>query len=95
MKRADWDKANLTLRSKLQALRVSDNLLDSEEAIDEQVKGITQAIQETIDESIPKSRPSKFAKPYWTKECSEAVKEALKARRYWTKAPSEDSWVQY
>ncbi|KAI0997728.1 hypothetical protein K3495_g10462 [Podosphaera aphanis] len=44
---------------------------------------------------IPRTKPSEFAKPYWTKECSEAVKQARKARRYWTQFKTEGSWIEY
>ena len=94
-KSADWEKTNASLAGKLRQLRIGQIQLDSQEAIDEQVTAITRAIYETMEETIPKSRPSAHAKPYWTKDCSEAVKEARKARRNWTKYRSEESWIEY
>ncbi|KAI0995164.1 hypothetical protein K3495_g13016 [Podosphaera aphanis] len=61
----------------------------------QRVTETTEAIQNLITELIPKAKPSKYAKPYWTKECSQVVKDARKARRRWTQLGTEDSWVEY
>ena len=94
-KKADWEEVNRRLALKLRKLSTGHLELNSPESIDQRVSAITQAIKETIKETIPSARPSAFAKPYWTKECSEAVKEARKARRLWTRLGSEESWVEY
>ncbi|KAI0990728.1 hypothetical protein K3495_g17459, partial [Podosphaera aphanis] len=39
--------------------------------------------------------PSRFAKPYWNTQCSEAVKDTRKARRKWKKLSTEESWIEY
>lgn len=94
-KKADWENTNARLAGKLRELRFGQYQPSSQQTIDEQATAITHAIQETMEETIPKSRPSPFAKPYWTKECSEAVKETRRARRQYTMYQTEESWIEY
>lgn len=65
--------------------------LDTRQGIDQRVDQITEAIQATVKAHIPTAKPSQFAKGYWTRECSQAVKEARRARRVWTEQGIEDS----
>ncbi|KAI1002023.1 hypothetical protein K3495_g6178 [Podosphaera aphanis] len=44
---------------------------------------------------IPIARPSSFAKPYWTNECSKLVKDTRRTRRKWKKLGTEESWLDY
>ena len=69
--------------------------LDSRQTIDQRVVSITEAIQNIAKEIIPIAKPSKFAKPYWTTQCSEAVKDTRKARRAWKYRGTEKSWIEY
>ena len=94
-KKADWDEFNKLLAIKLLELKAEDLCLDSQEAVDQRVTSITNVIQKIIQETIPKAKPSKFAKPYWTDQCSEAVKETRKARRNWKRLGTEESWIDY
>ncbi|KAI0992219.1 hypothetical protein K3495_g15967, partial [Podosphaera aphanis] len=94
-KKADWEVTNRILAAKLRDLELEWLGLDSREMIDQRVVSITKAIQEMIKETIPKARPSSFAKPYWTTQCSEAVKDTRKARRKWKKLGTEESWLDY
>ncbi|KAI0997975.1 hypothetical protein K3495_g10215 [Podosphaera aphanis] len=50
-------------------------------AIDQRVTSITKVIQNIVKEIIPIAKLSQYAKPYWTTQCSEAVKNIRKARR--------------
>ncbi|KAI0990708.1 hypothetical protein K3495_g17479, partial [Podosphaera aphanis] len=88
-------RINQILTAKLEDLTRRGDNLSSLEAIDQQTDAITKAVQETVEELVPKAKPSKFAKPYWTKECSQVVREARKARRQWTHQGTESSWVNY
>ncbi|KAI0998161.1 hypothetical protein K3495_g10028 [Podosphaera aphanis] len=67
----------------------------SKETIDQMVSNITAIINETVEQLIPKAKPSQFAKPYWTTECSRRVQEARSARRKWTQENSLESWIEY
>lgn len=94
-KKADWDEFNVRLDAKLMELKEYNFDLDSHEAIDQRVSSITKTIQKIIQEIIPIAKPSKFAKPYWTNQCSEAVKDTRKARRKWQSLGTEESWIEY
>ncbi|KAI0999644.1 hypothetical protein K3495_g8553 [Podosphaera aphanis] len=59
------------------------------------VSNITAIINETVEQPIPKAKPSPFAKPYRTTECSCRVQEARSARRKWTQENSLESWIEY
>ena len=69
--------------------------LNTQQAIDQRAAQLTTAIQDTVREHIPLAKPSQFAKGYWTEACTQAVREARKARREWTDQGTEDSWVKY
>ncbi|KAI0991930.1 hypothetical protein K3495_g16257, partial [Podosphaera aphanis] len=94
-KKADWEVVNRILAAKIRGLERERLSLNSRETIDKRVISITEIIQATIEETIPRARPSSFAKPYWTSECSKAVKDTRKARRNWKMLGTEDSWIEY
>ncbi|KAI0995575.1 hypothetical protein K3495_g12605, partial [Podosphaera aphanis] len=94
-KMADWEVVNKRLAENLEVMIKIDSQLLTTRDIDQRVADITIAIQKTVDEVIPKGKPSRYAKPYWTKECTRLVKEARRARRRWTQQGTEDSWVAY
>ncbi|KAI1001881.1 hypothetical protein K3495_g6320 [Podosphaera aphanis] len=94
-KNADWEVVNRSLAAKIRVLERERLSLNSREAIDKRVISITEIIQATIKETIPRAKPSSFAKPYWTSECSKAVKNTRKARRKWKMLGTEDSWIEY
>lgn len=94
-KKANWDKFNKILVARLIELRNEEFYLDSRQAIDQRVLSITAAIQATIKETVPIAKPSKFSKPYWTTQCSEAVKATRKARRNWKRLGTDESWIEY
>ncbi|KAI0991245.1 hypothetical protein K3495_g16942, partial [Podosphaera aphanis] len=94
-KKADWNEVNKRLSAKLLDLRADNFPLNTRQAIDQRVATITKAIQKTVEETIPKAKPSRFAKPYWNTQCSEAVKDTRKARRKWKKLSTEESWIEY
>lgn len=92
-KKANWEQFKVHLEKNLQTQ--TQPLLDTRQGIDQRVDQITGAIQLTVEAHIPAARPSQFAKGYWTRECSQAVKEARRARRVWTEQGTEESWIQY
>ncbi|KAI0999743.1 hypothetical protein K3495_g8454 [Podosphaera aphanis] len=80
-KKANWEAVDRSLAAELRLLERESHSLNSRETIDQRVVSITEIIQVTIKETIPRARPSSFAKPYWTSECSKAVKDTRKARK--------------
>ncbi|KAI1003131.1 hypothetical protein K3495_g5077 [Podosphaera aphanis] len=76
-------------------LKRGNSSLDSKEEIDQRVFLITKAIQKVIQETIPTAKPSKFAKPYWTSQCTDVVRETRKARRIWKTYGTEENWIKY
>ncbi|KHJ32699.1 hypothetical protein EV44_g1751 [Erysiphe necator] len=80
-KKAEWEKVNQQLSTKLEELTRNTIPLSTTEAIDQRVAKITRTIHQTAEGLIPKVKPSRYAKPYWTIEFSRLVKEARKVRR--------------
>lgn len=62
--------------------------------IRERAEHITETIQKAIRKHVPIAKPSQWAKPYWTKACTEKVKGARRARRKWTKQKSQENWEE-
>ncbi|KAI1003707.1 hypothetical protein K3495_g4497 [Podosphaera aphanis] len=94
-KKADSNEVNKRFSAKLLDLRAEYIPLNNRRAIDQRVVTITKAIQKTVEGTIPKAKPSRFAKSYWNAQCSEAVKDTRKARRKWKKLSTEESWIEY
>ncbi|KAI0994187.1 hypothetical protein K3495_g13996, partial [Podosphaera aphanis] len=94
-KKAKWDIVNKRLVVKMEQLARDNDTPTSKETIDQMVSNITAIINETIEQLIPKAKPSQFAKPYWTTECSRRVQEARSARRKWTQENSLENWIKY
>ncbi|KAI1005378.1 hypothetical protein K3495_g2839 [Podosphaera aphanis] len=94
-KKADWDEVNKRLALQLLEKVGDNNQLKNREAIDRRLDTITNTVKDVVKTLIPRTKPSEFSIPYWTKECSEAVKQARKARRYWTQFKTEGSWIEY
>lgn len=80
-KRANWNEVNKTLNAEPVTLSAKYSDLNSRQTIDHGESLITSIIQKVIRDTIPNANPSRFAKPYWTYQCSEAAKETQKARR--------------
>lgn len=55
--------------------------LSSTNQIDEYAKAFTTVIQTAIDVAVLWASSSETSKPYWSKDCQEAVNEARTARR--------------
>lgn len=90
-KKANWEEFNKRLETGLIEMRANHEILDSRQIIDYRVTCTTETIQKIISQTMPYARPSRFAKPYWTTQRSEAVKETRKAWRKWKKVGTEES----
>lgn len=69
--------------------------LDSTQQIDIYVKILTEAIQSAVKASVPWASPSETFKPYWSKECQEAVKNARTVRRAWMERKGAAEWREF
>ena len=69
--------------------------LNSREAIDAYVDDLTNAIGVSIGAAVPWASPLEMAKPFWSKECHEAVKNARRAKRLWSESRSPATWAEY
>lgn len=94
-KKQNWDEVNKLLHAELLTLRAKHSDLESRQAIDYRVTLVTSIIQKLISNTIPNANPSRYAKTYWTYQCSEAVKNARRARREWKKIGTEESCIEY
>ncbi|KAI1008151.1 hypothetical protein K3495_g90 [Podosphaera aphanis] len=94
-KKAKWDIVNKRIAVKLEQLARNNDPLSSKETIDQMVSNIAAIINETVEQLIPKAKPSQFTKPYWKTECSRRFQEARSARRKWTQENSLESWIEY
>jgi exonuclease III len=68
-------------------------------AIPEQLDAVASSIQNlilhTIEEEVPKARPSQFAKMSWSTECSRMVKQTRALKRQWSQDRSKESLAAY
>src|SRR5882672_7826691 len=79
-KAADWDKVRKDLAKRLENLSTSD-VIQNEAEFYNRLNALTQAIAETVDKSIPKTRPSPFVKRWWSKELSQKRSEVHRLGR--------------
>ena len=55
---------------------------------------IISALQKSVDEAVPWSKPSERSVPFWTKGCSESVAQARRRRKEWrTQALRSGEWA--
>lgn len=74
MRDADFTAINEKLRERL-ALRCPAIRIRHKEDVETTVNTLVDIINEVIDEEVPASKPSPFAKRWWTKELTELKKE--------------------
>jgi hypothetical protein len=80
----DWKKFGTALESKLQNLPAPNPITSKEEAQD-RLNSLLEAIITTIEEKVPLSKPSPYAKRWWSAELDVANKN-LKKIAYQAKA---------
>src|SRR5438045_8209639 len=69
--------------------------VDTKDQISRSVACLTQAINMAIASSTPWIRTTGFSKTWWTQECRQAVDDARKARRLYTKNQTIEAWEEY
>ena len=91
-KKAEWDEVRQHLQTQLDQAQLHNNPLDTRAAIDEATKQIQEAIQTTVEATIPKARPSQYARESWTKESQNLIDLTRKRRREWKAARDDQSY---
>ncbi|KAK6987876.1 Endonuclease/exonuclease/phosphatase, partial [Favolaschia claudopus] len=77
----DWEKFHEVLGSRMTARPVALEKLDSPQLIDDAVTTLTEHFQEALKQATPVSKPSPYARRWWTKALSELRKRFHKAER--------------
>jgi len=76
----DWGEFNETLATNLNATPPPQELTTKVQ-FNEALANLTQAITNTIEERVPKSKPSPYAKRWWTKDLDRERKQVHKLGR--------------
>jgi hypothetical protein len=92
-KKTDWGKFDEVLTKGLRTLK--QDQINTKDQIFQSVARLTQAINRAITSSTPWTRTTEFSKTWWTQECREAVNDARKARRVYTKNQTIEAWEEY
>jgi exonuclease III len=92
-KKIDWRKFDKTLGEGLKTLE--QDQIDTKDQISRSVVRLTQAINMAIASSTPWIRTTGFSKTWWTQECRQAVDDARKARRIYTRNQTIEAWEEY
>jgi ribonuclease HI len=67
----------------------------NKEQINQAVDHLIEVIQQGINNSVPWAKPSLFANPDFSPECSEAVKGTRRLRRLYTLTHAAEDWGRY
>ena len=90
-KEADWETFRYALKKRM--LRV--DKIRSQAQIDFFAEDITRAIQQALNETVPKLRRSPKMRPGWTEECSEAIHNAKRAERRYKSSGDPRDWEEF
>ena len=81
----DWTLFKKELAKKLEAIPVNEQLRD-ETQIDDALQRLEETVLNTMEETVPKSNPSPYAKRWWSKELDQARRRskrlAERARKF-------------
>ncbi len=81
-KRRQWKKADWpNIRTHIREIVKECPNPETPEEIDQNIRTITNAIQEAVNKHTPLAKPSGRANPAWTREVEMLIQEARKARR--------------
>ena len=88
-KKADAELINAAVNRNLPPAGEIRNQEDLEDAVDQ----LTKTIQSAIQAHVPMARPSKWAKAFWARGCSELVEKAREARKKFNQSGSQEDWL--
>src|SRR6266480_335715 len=81
-KRRQWKKADWpSIRAHIKKIAKECPNPETPQEIDQNIRTITNAIQEAVNKHTPWAKPSTRANPAWTQEVETLIQEARKARR--------------
>ncbi|KAK7041243.1 hypothetical protein R3P38DRAFT_2512196, partial [Favolaschia claudopus] len=86
----DWEKFHDTLMTTAATSPVPVEKLNSPQEVDDAVKTLTELLQGALEVSTPMSKPSPYAKRWWSKELSEKRREYHRAARKARRARASD-----
>jgi hypothetical protein len=66
---ADWEAIRVTFKQNL-ATRYTWTSLDTKSQLDQAVEDLVALVNTTLDEMVPRAKPSPYAKRWWTRELS-------------------------
>ncbi len=94
-----WDKLDReafqkALVAQLPRLEPVTDLMEPEQ-MEQQIRSITEALQQAIQKAVPLSQPSKWSKPGFGPEAKEVIREVNRARRKWQRRQTEETWEAY
>lgn len=78
-KETDWKEFRKDLQPKLANIPTSE-VIETRETFNNRLKALTEAIQGTISKVVPRSKITRYAKRWWTKELTELHRELKKIR---------------
>jgi len=87
-KKADWEAICKSFQGRLQTLSL--DLLETGQELDRAALKPQEIIQPTIEEMIPKAKPSCFAKMAWTEESQRLVTQTKISPGHLTMCPTRD-----
>ena len=77
-KATNWEHFRRVLAEKLEATPIRARLRDAEE-VDGALDQLERSVLDTMERVVPKSKPSPYAKRWWTKDLEDARREARRA----------------
>jgi hypothetical protein len=67
---ADWEAIRATFKQNL-ATRYTWTSLDTKSQLDQAAEDLVALVNTTLDEMVPRAKPSPYAKRWWTRELSQ------------------------
>lgn len=94
--RKSWKQLNQEkLQEKLRIYMPYTRSMRNTDEIDTFAETLISAIQRAAEEATPNARITKYSKPFWTLDCSEAVRQARSKRTAWKTQPTDERWEEY
>ena len=90
-KAADWEEFTTALEKRI--LRI--DRIHTQAQIDFLAEDVTQAIQQALDQTVPKLRRSPKMRPGWSEECSEVIRNVRKAEKRYKGSGDPQDLEQY
>jgi len=103
-RKADWVKVRECLKHRLEVLdqdhpNDTSNLdrrrTNKLEALDERVAPLQMIVQDTVCDTIPLAKPSRWTRTGWSDGCTESVKRTRRACRKWVAHGSQEAYINY